>query len=222
MKRIIAGTIIGIFLGACATPPTPNMMISTEPAGAELYVNDVLVGTSPKKYQFNFEALPEYLVVAKKEGYFTETMEVDQLVLEAAQSNVTLRLAESPMWQATTTSRATNDWLMVIVNPEISRSEIWQRMIDAVTKRFPELEEFDVNSGYIKSVLKGRRFPTPRGEFRLRSRFVAAVANEDPLTYKITIISQWTDKGVAWHSYNRVFHEDSQLINELVDRFGYK
>jgi hypothetical protein len=222
MNKLLAVLIFVTSMVGCATVPPPPMTITTDPPGAEVFVNDQLAGISPFVYEFNFEAVENQLVVARKEGYFTETLEVDATMVEAMQYNVILTMVESPMWHATTTSRATNDWLMVIVNPDISRREIWQRMIDAVTKRFPELEEFDVNSGYIKSVVKGRRFPTPRGEFRLRSRFVAAVANEDPLTYKIKVISEWTDKGVAWHKYDRVFHEDDQLINELVDRFGYK
>jgi len=156
----------------------------------------------------------------KKTGYFTETTEVTSSDISGDSNEVFIKLIPSPMWQATFESPATNQWLRLIASPGVSEAEVWKQMVDATTKRFPDLEEFDYNSGYIKSAVKTKRYSTPRGEFRLRSRFVAALADQDPLTYKIKLISEWTDKGVEWYPYNRVFREDALLIDELVDRFG--
>ena len=213
--------LLAILLTACATPvPTPETQINTTPDGASIAIDGQEMGTAPVSFLFDFVATGEYALVAKKEGYFTETKTITPDLVTGEQPSIQIKLHASPMWQATTVSPATNEWMRLIVNPNIGTAEIWQRMVDATTKRFPELEEFDYNSGYIKSVVKGKRFNTPRGEFRLRSRFIAAVADEDPLTYKIKLVSEWTDKGIEWYPYNRVFIEDGQLINELIDRFG--
>lgn len=213
--------LITVLLTGCATPvPTPETTITTTPESAEVTIDGQPMGPAPISFLFDFSTQQEYALVAKKEGYFTESKLVTPSSITGEQPTLNIKLYESPMWQATTVSPATNEWMRLIVNPNIGNEEIWQRMVDATTKRFPELEEFDYNSGYIKSVLKGKRFDSPRGEFRLRSRFIAAVADEDPLTYKIKLVSEWTDKGIQWYPYNRVFVEDSLLIRELIDRFG--
>ncbi|MDJ0958940.1 MAG: PEGA domain-containing protein [Arenicellales bacterium] len=221
--RIRLLVLVVVLLTGCATPvPTPETQITTTPEEASINIDGQDLGTSPVSFLLDFTTNDEYALVAKKEGYFTESKTITSASVTGDPPTLHIQLQASPMWQATTVSPATNEWMSLIVNPEIGDAEIWQRMVDATTKRFPELEEFDYNSGYIKSVLKGKRFDTPRGEFRLRSRFIAAVASEDPLTYKIKLISEWTDKGIQWYPYNRVFVEDSLLIKELIDRFGVR
>ena len=215
--------LLAVLLAGCATPvPTPETRITTTPDEATITIDNQAHGVSPISYLFDFSGRDEYVIKAAKEGYFTETVVITPASISGEQPGLNIELQISPMWQSTTVSPATNEWMSLVVNPGIGAAEIWQRMVDATTKRFPELEEFDYNSGYIKSVLKGKRFDTPRGEFRLRSRFIAAVADEEPLTYKIKLISEWTDKGVEWYPYNRVFIEDSLLIKELIDRFAFQ
>jgi hypothetical protein len=212
-----------LLVTGCATQvPTPDTQIRTSPEKVALTLDGEPLGMSPVAYKFDFSTQPQYTLTAKKNGYFTETTEITPTSVAGEPSQILVELLASPMWQATFVSPATNKWLRLIVNPEADESDIWQRMVDATTKRFPELDEFDYNSGYIKSAIKTKRYATPRGEFRLRSRFIAALADENPLTYKIKLISEWTDKGVEWYPYNRVFLEDALLIDELVDRFSMK
>ena len=90
MKNILAGILFAVVLIGCASAPPPRMVITTEPAGADVSVDDQLIGISPREYQFDFANKAEYLVIAKKEGYFTETLEVNQAVLQAAQNNLQL------------------------------------------------------------------------------------------------------------------------------------
>lgn len=212
-----------LLVTGCAAPmPAPETQIRTNPENVDITLDGVPLGNSPVTYTFDFSAKEQYILTAKKNGYFSETKEITPTVVTGDPSQILVELLASPMWQATFVSPATNEWLRLIVDPGVNESEIWQRMVDATTKRFPELEEFDYNSGYIKSAVKIKRYDTPRGEFRLRSRFIAALADENPLTYKIKLVSEWTDKGVEWYPYNRVFREDALLIDELVDRFSMK
>ncbi len=214
MKSLLA--IITILLASCASAPVKeDTVINTMPQGAAILINGTQIGISPKTYEFDFESTPEYTIFAKKEGHFSE-----KRLVTAKTSLETITLNPSPIWKDTAESSATNEWLLLAVNSDITPEDIWQRMVDAVTKRFPNLEEFDYRSGYIKSGIKAKRYQTPRGEFRLRTQFVATVTKEQPLTYKIKLLSEWTDKGLQWHLYPRVFKEDSALIEEMIERFS--
>ncbi len=215
LKRIPFLIGILVLLSGCATTTPIATMINTIPQGGAIYVDDSFIGTSPVSYEFDFHTQKEYKILAKKDGYFSERIDIT-----SAKQIKPMNLAISPLWMDTAESPATNQWLLLVVNPNIEPLAVWQRMVDAVTKKFPDLEDFDYNSGYIKSSVKGKRYATKRGEFRLRTRFVATITEEDPLTYKIKILSEWTDKGLNWYPYPRVFKKDARLIEEMVDRFS--
>ncbi len=163
---------------------------------------------------------PKYTIFASKDGYFAEKKSIYNFddLLETGKFEV--QLEKSPLWWATTTSNATNQWINLIVSSEISDVDMWQRVVDAVTKRFPELKEYDFTSGYLMSAPKEKMYKTSRGSFILRSKFIATVMERDPLTYRLKLISEWSNReGVRWNPYPRVFQEDAELVSELMSRF---
>ena len=163
---------------------------------------------------------PKYTIKAEKEGYFAEEKSIVNYDTVFKDGEFQLYLEKSPMWWATTKSPAGNQWMNLIINPDLSPAEMWQRIVDAVTKRFPDLKEYDFTSGYLVTTWKKKSFKTSRGTFLLRSRFIATVMEKNPLTYRMKLISEWSDKEeLQWRSYPRVFLEDAQLINELMERF---
>ena len=163
---------------------------------------------------------PKYVIKAEKDGYFAEEKPIINYDALFKSGQFHLVLEKSPMWWATAPSSATNQWINLIINPEISPMEMWQRVVDAVTKRFPELKEYDFNSGYLVTEWKKKSFKTSRGTFLLRSKFIATVMETNPLTYRMKLVSEWSDKeALEWHPYPRVFIEDAQLIEELMERF---
>ena len=163
---------------------------------------------------------PKYVIKAEKSGYFAEEKPVVNYEHLFKTGRFRLVLEKSPMWWATSESPATNQWINLIINPEISPMEMWQRVVDAVTKRFPELKEYDYNSGYLVTQFKKKSFKTSRGTFLLRAKFIATVMETNPLTYRMKLVSEWSDQEeLKWHPYPRVFVEDAQLIEELMERF---
>lgn len=177
---------------------------------------DGAMGSSPKK---TIEDDPKYVIFAVKEGYFAEKQPIEDYSQLLKDGTLKVRLEQSPLWWGTTSSTAANQWSNLVVNPEISDTDMWQRVIDSVTKRFSELKEYDLASGYLTTGLKVKEFSTPRGKFLLRSQFVATITEREPLTYRVKIISQWSHgEGVKWELYPRVFTEDADLITELLVR----
>lgn len=164
--------------------------------------------------------MPKYVIKAEKDGYFAEEKSIVDYDYLFKSGRFRLVLEKSPMWWATSESPATNQWINLIINPEITPMEMWQRVVDAVTKRFPELKEYDYNSGYLVTKFKKKSFNTSRGTFLLRAKFIATVMETNPLTYRMKLVSEWSDQEESrWHPYPRVFVEDGQLIEEVMERF---
>ena len=167
-----------------------------------------------------FEKNPQYTIFAKKDGYFSEEKSITDSDAVAKKGKFSIKLYKSPMWWDTQDSPATNQWINLIVSPDISNDDMWQRVIDAVTKRFVDLNDYDFNSGYLTTVIKTKSYKTKRGTFLLRSKFTATIMDKDPLTYRLKLDSQWSSgEGITWNPYPRVFTEDAELITELMSRF---
>jgi hypothetical protein len=134
-------------------------------------------------------------------------------------------MRQNPVWQETTTSRATNTWLRVQIDPAISQDASWQKIVDAVTTGYDSLEQLDPLSGYLRSTAQQRRwdFGDRRGPFFVRTQFLGSLSSKEPLIYKMKIKaeSRWGTIG-DWQPYERVFGKDSDLIEELSNRLGLK
>lgn len=137
---------------------------------------------------------------------------------------VELVLQEDEAYRMTTESEATNRWVRVQVNPELSRDQVWQRVIDSTTTSYDSIEQMDQTAGYIQTTPKIRMFQLGnRGNFRIRTYMVGSIASTEPLTYRFQIRSQIRPEGASehtWQDYGRIFHEDAQLVQELQMRIG--
>ena len=207
-------------LAGCQTAPT---QIVSEPSEAVITVNGNNLGNSPVSYLFDFGREPSIEVQAVKTGYFTE-----QALLTGSDNSkikdgrLLLRLDEDESYLATTTSEATNSWLRIQADAGLDKEAVWQRIVDAVTSRYPGMEMMDVVSGYVRSVYSNRKFKSRRGDFEVRTRFVGTIANRDPLTYKLRLDSDIRANAEDWRPFSRVFREDQQMVEEIQSRLGMK
>ena len=132
---------------------------------------------------------------------------------------------QNQVLQVTKTSDAANNWLRIQVDPTLAPDVAWQKLMDSVTGYYPDLEMIDVPSGYIRSTFTTRQFGQPgaKNSFQVRTRFVCTIASKTPLIYKIKIESEQAGPPyLDWTSFNRVFNQDQQVIEELQSRLGVK
>lgn len=209
---VVVASVLCALISGCAQPPH---MLQTDPDKAMLEVDGREIGQSPREHKFDFGAKDKYIVTAKLEGYFESQKEVTS----DTDSPVVIEMTIDEAWQRTRPSEATNKWLVVQVNRRFSREECWQRLVNIVTDRYSSLEVMDPVSGYIRSVPLTETFRHPsRGEYTVRTQFLGSIANLNPLTIKIQIRSEESDKMGRWRPYNRVFAEDAKLVEEIRDR----
>ena len=215
-----AGCATLLLAVGCAPTVT---IIETEPAGAVVVVNGTELGPSPVSPVLDFEKNSKIVVLASKVGYFDEelTLAKEDKALETGK--VLLTLLENESLKATVPSVAANNWLRLQTDPSLTFPVLWQKIVDAVTSRYPSLEMIEAGSGYLRSIYIIRKFKSRKGELQVRTRFVGNVTSMDPLLYKLKVESEARDSGDAdWVPYPRIFREDEQLIEEIQGRVGIK
>lgn len=209
-----------LVLAGCATTQPPKTTIQSSPANATIKVDQATQGAAPVQYAFDFSKKSEYNITAHLDGHFDKQIKVSKNNPGIAKKQINIDLEASQAWAATASSDATNQWLQIRVNPEFSSEHVWRRMVDSATARYLEIEQLNFESGYLRSAYVAKKFPSPKGEFYVRTRFIAAIASQNPLMYKVKVTAEWAFPGATWNPYNRVFKEDLAMVEDIRSRFG--
>lgn len=208
-----------ILLSACAPKTSIEATINTSPNGARIFINgDESLQPTPFRHTFEFDVNQEYELFLQKEGYFEEEFIVTKDLPSLQEGVVTIPLTKSPLWEATTFSRATNSWIQVRVAGELNMRESWEAILDTVVKHSPDLKELNFESGYLQTHYAVKKFDTKNGEFLLRCQLTAALISSEPLIYRIKEVAEWSGNGVQWHKYNRIFFGHDDMIKEIQRR----
>ena len=204
----------------------------SEPNAASLSVGDRRlgdreVGRTPVEYTFSFANRSQrYMVTISKPGYFDHVLFVTENSDLFRSGEIDIVLEEDPAWTSTSESEATNRWLRIPVNLLINHASAWQKVIDSVTTVYNSLEQLDQTSGYLRSAPRIRQYDKgPEGPYFVRTQFIGSISSMDPLTYKIKLIAKTrleSDSDENWKDFGRVFAEDAQLVEELLNRLGLK
>lgn len=213
--------IFAILLAGCGPKMTMDTEIRTNPPGASVTINGLEKPyPTPFSHTFDFAAAQEYRLLINKEGFFEEEYLVNKTNPGLKDGEININLTPSPLWEATTFSPATNNWIQVLVGPDIDAKAAWQIMIDAVIKRSSNIKELNYESGYLQTKYTVKKFETKNGEFLLRCQLIATLVSSEPLIYRIKDVAEWSGNGVQWHPYNRIFTEHNDMITEIQDRLG--
>lgn len=202
-----------------------KLHIVVDPPDAFVSVDKQNLGQSPVSYDYDLDVTRSFSVTADKEGYFPESVVINESHRAHESGELMLTLRANPAWSETTTSRATNTWLRVQVDPSIQKDASWQKIIDAVTSAYDSLEQMDPTSGYIRSTMQQRKWDlgSVQGVYCVRTQLLAAIASTNPLVYKFKIKSEFKwGSSRDWEPYDRVFKKDAELIEELNSRLGLK
>lgn len=221
MKNLILLVIAALIfvLSGCAPKKIPDIEIRTNPPGASVAIDGVKQPLqTPFGYQFDFSNSKKYNLLLNRDGYFEEEVTVSGAIPTVKEGFVAFSLSPSPLWEATTNSPATNNWIQVIVGPDLNARMAWQIMIDAVIKRSSNVKELNYESGYLQTKYTVKKFDTKNGEFLLRCQLIATLVSSEPLIYRIKDVAEWSGNGVQWHPYNRIFREHGEMITEIQDR----
>lgn len=211
----------GLF-GGCNKVRT--LTITSTPPEAFVRVDNDNVGRTPARHTFNFRSAPLYVVTATKTGYMDEQIRLNYEHPSVKRGELNIVLQEDEAFRMTMESEATNRWVRVEINPQLTPAQTWQRIVDSVTTAYDSIEQMDQVAGYIRTTPKVRIFQMgARGSYRIRTHLVGSIATRDPLTYRFQVRSQIRPERAsdhAWEDFDRIFSEDAQLVQELQMRLG--
>jgi hypothetical protein len=220
LKKIIyfGFLVFALIMSGCATAPQ-NTEIRTNPAGATVAVDGMKASQiTPFLYPFDFSKKNDYILTVSKEGFFEQEYLVNKENPSLRKGEITIDLTPSPLYEATRTSPATNNWVQILVGTNLDAKTAWQIMIDAVIKRSSNVKELNYESGYLQTKYTIKKFETKNGEFLLRCQLIATLVSSEPLIYRVKGVAEWSGNGVQWHPYNRIFVEHAEMITEIEDR----
>ncbi|BCL59935.1 hypothetical protein DGMP_06280 [Desulfomarina profundi] len=208
-----------LILSGCAQKSTMDTVIKTRPAGATITIDGIQQPeVTPFSYKFDFANNQEYTLLVDRDGYFQKEVIVNKNYPLLKKGKILIKLTPSPLWEATTFSPATNNWVQVLVGGELTAKMAWQIMVDAVIKRSANIKELNYEAGYLQTKFTVKKFDTQNGEFLLRCQMIATLVSSEPLIYRIKDVAEWSGNGVQWHPYNRIFIEHANMIEEIQDR----
>lgn len=193
----------------------------------EILVEGRSIGTTPVTHDFDFTTEPEaqFTIHGQKEGYVTVRKRVSQLHLNAALETrsdssdvpeyVLIKIDEDESWTQTSPCEAANKWHEITISPQLAEAQVWERLVDTLTKFYPEITNQDNESGYIVTRSKEKPFKRgPTSTVTVRNQFFCSMATRSPLVYKVKIESQINDND-GWQPFERIFNDDARLIETL-------
>ena len=211
--------LLALIISGCAQKTTIDAVIMTKPSGATVSIDGIKAAqVTPFTQEFEFANSQEYTLLVHKDGFFQKEFTVNKLTPSLKEGKIKIQLSPSPLWQATTFSPATNNWVQVLVGGELTARMAWQIMVDAVIKRSANIKELNYEAGYLQTKYTVKKFDTQNGEFLLRCQMIATLVSSEPLIYRIKDVAEWSGNGVQWHPYNRIFIEHANMIEEIQDR----
>ena len=214
--RIAIG--VTVLLAAGCGPKSTTIM--TEPSSAFIKVDGSNKGASPVDHVFDYRDKNHAVVQATLAGYIP----VEQVVRRDQTNDgvLTIALEPDPLWAETIESEATNRWLRIHVSPDFDQMSMWKRVVDSVTTRYSILEQLDPDSGYLLSTTETRRFQRQGELIRVRTKIIGAISSDEPLIYRVKIVSDYSENNGPWLPYDRVFKADAELVEELQNRLGIR
>jgi hypothetical protein len=223
MQRVsvLVVTLVAVSLGGagCSSGPPSPTKISTEPAGAAIFVDGTKVGDSPATYNLNFDNNhPSIEVKATKDTYVDAVEKVSPGSDDYKAGEIKFNLVVDQVLLGTVTSEAANHSLRVQVNPQMTRDAVWTDLVNFITGRYEGLEKLEEKSGYIESAPATHHFDHPyRKGATVRTQLQGNIASIDPLVYKLTIKSEiaYDDAPDKWEPYPRVMKEDDELVAKI-------
>lgn len=100
LKKFLAIILLGVFTSACAAN---HAAFISEPAGAEVYVDGELIGTTPCQLDYFCDSGSHYQITIQKEGFVpvSHMLKADEVDREARNTWLTAGVIWSPLWLGT-------------------------------------------------------------------------------------------------------------------------
>jgi hypothetical protein len=117
LKKCLVIILLSCLTCACAANQAAFI---SEPAGAQVYVNGELIGTTPCELSYRSNSGDAYEIMIQKEGFepVSQTFQADEVDQGARKTWMTAGLVWSPLWIGTLFTKKLKDCYEIVLKEE--------------------------------------------------------------------------------------------------------
>jgi len=211
-KRSIISTIAAaafIFFLSGNTALSQKVTITTSPQSAKIYVNGVPMGSG--KLVVTVPSKECVTVEVRDDGYLTEERTYcKKRGVTAPPKSDYFQLDTDESYTSSIQSDIANKEGIYAVKKERTRDEAWKIIVTTVLSNFDVLESNDEKSGYLRTNWLGQSFKRNT----VRMRLIIKLNSEDPLTYKIKFVSEYSGRNGTPFSADEQYGPFSRILKK--------
>ncbi|MFH1161268.1 MAG: hypothetical protein V1733_10030 [bacterium] len=222
-KTIFSFTLVCLFIllnSMNATAGKKKIDFSVSEPDAKIYVDGTFVGSGSTELIIEKDQCIR--VKVEKTGYLTEIKEFcNQKDGDDLPKTYRIIMLNDDAYEASIASDIVNTDIEVkTLKPE---EEAWKLLSQIITNHMDVIEVTDKQTGYLRTAWEMDYFTRNT----IRTRIIIKLASTDPLTYKIKIVSEESQKPQTsvkndeyFKEYDRILKKYKDIVNEVQSRFA--
>ena len=217
MRKLLGLFLVTILTTSLSIAGTETIKISSD-ADAQIFVNGALVSSG--KAEIKVAKNSKVNVKVKKAGYITEERNYNNDgVMKLPKSEFITLQKDASFESSSTTDLANRD---VDIKTDKTEEDAWKKLSSIITNTFDVIEVTDKSTGYLRTAWAVKKF----GPVTIRTRLVIKMGNENPLSYKVKIISERSETATSaredekFETWDRLLRTYDNVITEMQSRLA--
>ena len=184
-----------------------SIAVTSTPQTAKIYVNGVVMGSGNTQVSVPYGEC--VTVEVKEDGYIPEIRDYcKKKGLGAPPKSDYFKLQVDESYTSTIQSDIANKELVLNVKQERTKEEAWKIIVSTILGKFDVLEMNDEKSGYLRTSWVGKIFKANT----VRMRVIIKLSTDDPLSYKIKFISEYSGRSGTPFSADEQFGAFERIL----------
>ena len=184
-----------------------SVTVTSTPQTAKIYVNGVVMGSGNLQVSVPFGEC--VTVEVKEDGYIPEIRDYcKKKGLGAPPKSDYFKLQVDESYTSTIQSDIANKELVLNVKQDRTKEEAWKIIVSTILGKFDVLEMNDEKSGYLRTSWVGKIFKANT----VRMRVIIKQSTDDPLSYKIKFISEYSGRSGTPFSADEQFAAFERIL----------
>lgn len=199
-----------------------KVTVTTDPQTARVYVNGVLTGTGTVVVTVGKNDCVK--VEVKQEGFIQEVRNYcDKKGMTKPPNSDYVQLQPDESYTSSIQSDVSNNEILLSVKRGKNREDAWKTIVQTVLSKFDVLENNDEKSGYLRTAWVGVIFA--KSNNTIRTRAIIKLSSEDPLAFKIKLVSEESGRAGTSFSSDEQFTPFSRILKKydgFIDELSTK
>ena len=184
-----------------------SITVTSTPQTAKIYINGVVMGSGNLQVSVPFGEC--VTVEVKEDGYIPEIRDYCKKKGQGAPPKSDyFKLQVDESYTSTIQSDIANKELVLNVKQDRTKEEAWKIIVSTILGKFDVLEMNDEKSGYLRTSWVGKIFKANT----VRMRVIIKQSTDDPLSYKIKFISEYSGRSGTPFSADEQFAAFERIL----------